>query len=358
MKRRKHSVRLLSLFIAFILTLLCSCSEIDSYTQSVSTQPNGGLTVTVLDVEQGDSIFIELPNKRCMLIDAGESEYGDKVTDFISSAGYEKIDYLVATHPHADHIGGMKQVIETFDIGCIYMPKASANTKTYENMLKAIDEKGLTITPAKVGVNIFNEDGLRADILAPNSSSYDELNNYSAVIKITCGNVRFLFMGDAEEESENEITADVSADFVKVGHHGSKTSSSEKFVKRVGAKAAAVSVAEENDYNLPVDKIINRWEESGAQVFMTKDAGNITAYSDGKSLSVNGEDIDLAGSPSDKNQAVENTWILNKNSKKIHTEDCPLAENISAKNKEYSTLSIEQLEAQGYTPCKSCNPHD
>lgn len=360
LKRKEKAVKPLCLLIAFILTvltILCSCSEI-SYGQTVSSKHNDSLTVNVLDVKQGDAIFIELPGERCMLIDAGESEYGSKVTGFIKQAGYQKIDYLVATHPHADHIGGMKQVIESFDIGRVYMPKVSANTKTYENLLKAIEAKELKITPAKAGINILNTEELNIDILAPHSGSYDELNNYSAVIKITFGSVRFLFMGDAEEESENKITADVGADLVKIGHHGSKTSSSKEFVNRVGAKTAVISVAEINDYNLPSDKIINRWEKSGAQVFTTMDYGNIIACSDGKNLNINGKNITLTDKPDNGSKAVECRWILNKNSKKIHSENCPSAENISAKNKEYSTQSIEQLMAQGYTPCKSCNPHN
>ncbi|WP_255883374.1 MULTISPECIES: ComEC/Rec2 family competence protein [unclassified Ruminococcus] len=281
MKYNKIILKLSSLLLALSAVFLCSCSI---NIEQPSKPTNGEIRVTVLDVGQGDSIFIELTDNRCMLIDAGEYEYGDDIAEYIRSSGYNKIDYLVATHPHADHIGGMSEIIGSFDIGEIYMPRASTDTRTFEQLLTAIDDKGMSINTARAGVSILSEDNLSIDILAPVSDSYTDLNNYSSVIKLTYGEVKFLFMGDAEKESESEITADVSADFVKVGHHGSKTSSSADFVERVGASYAAVSVAEENEYNLPVKKIINRWKNSGADVLMTKDVGDITAVSDGKTL--------------------------------------------------------------------------
>ncbi|MGN0455739.1 MAG: ComEC/Rec2 family competence protein [Acutalibacteraceae bacterium] len=352
MKHSKFILKLTSIFLAASMLFLCSCAA-----QPEPVQSDSEVRVTVLDVGQGDSIFIELPDNRCMLIDSGESEYGDTVADYISAAGYKKIDYLVATHPHADHIGGMKKAVNSFDIGNIYMPRASTDTKTFEKLLKAIDDKGLKINTAKAGVSILAEDNLSIDIIAPNSESYEELNNYSAVIKLTYGKVKFLFMGDAEKESEGEITADVSADFVKVGHHGSKTSSSEEFVSRVGARVAAVSVAEENDYNLPNEATLSRWRQSGAEVMMTKDKGNIVAETDGESLTVNGQGIALSDSPA-ASQAQSSRLIINKSTKKIHTLQCPLAKDISEKNKDYTTLTVTRLKKQGYTACKSCNPHD
>ncbi|MGN1112786.1 MAG: ComEC/Rec2 family competence protein [Acutalibacteraceae bacterium] len=352
MKHNKLILKLMSFFLAVSTVFLCSCTS-----QPESVQAENEVKVTVLDVGQGDSIFIELPDNRCMLIDSGESEYSETVVNYISSAGYEKIDYLIATHPHADHIGGMKKAVSSFDIGKIYMPRASTNTKTFEKLLTAIDDKGLKINTAKAGVSILSEDNLSIDIIAPNSDSYEELNNYSAVIKLTHGKVKFLFMGDAEKESESEITADVSADFVKVGHHGSKTSSGEEFVRQVGARVAAVSVAEENDYNLPSDSTLSRWRQSGAEVMMTKDSGNIVAQSDGESLTVNGREIALSGSTA-ASQSENSRLIINKSTKKIHTVQCPLAKDISEKNKGYTTLTVSQLKEQGYTACKSCNPHD
>lgn len=355
MKHKKHISKLISLCLLITVFFLCSCSN-----QVIAQPLDDEIRVTVLDVGQGDSIFIQLPDERCMLIDAGEREYGDDVADYISSNGYKRIDYLIATHPHADHIGGMREVIKSFDIGEIYMPRVSTSTKTFEKTLKLIDDKGIDVHTAKNGVSILNEVNLNIQIIAPCSDEYKELNNYSAVIKITYGNIKFLFMGDAETKSESEITADVSADFIKVGHHGSRTSSGEDFISRVGAEFAAVSVAEENDYGLPHKEIIEHWENSGTKVLTTKDVGNIVAQSDGQDLTVNGESSSADGTNSANTSATQSSakWILNTNTKKIHTLQCSLAEEISDKNKDYSSLSVAQLKEQGYEPCKSCKPHD
>lgn len=244
------------------------------------------MTVHYIDVGQGDSIFIELPNKRTMLIDAGESSKGKIVSNYISSLGYTKIDYLVGTHPHSDHIGGMAHIINTFSIGSIYMPKAISTSKTYENLLNTISQKELSVFTTKVGVNILNEQDLKINIIAPNSDSYSDLNDYSAVIKITYGNNKFLFMGDAEVKSENEIKNDVSADVIKIGHHGSDTSSGQNFVNKVNAKYVIISVGVNNRYNHPYQSTIDRWSNIGAKIFRTDLNGNIIVSSNGSKINI------------------------------------------------------------------------
>lgn len=247
------------------------------------------MKVHYIDVEEGDSIFIELPNEKNMLIDAGEALEGKKVINYIKQLGYSNIDYVVGTHPHADHIGGLAQVINSFSVGKIYMPKAISTSKTYENLLNTISMKGLKIRTAKAGINIINENNLLIDIIAPNNDSYSDLNNYSVVIKITYKNRKFIFMGDAEMISENEILTDVTADIVKVGHHGSNTSSGQNFVDRVNAKYAIISVGSDNNYNHPNMNIVNRWVNSGAKVYRTDLSGTIIAITDGNALSIETE---------------------------------------------------------------------
>lgn len=265
-------------------------SLFDSSKKDVVETSNGKeMTVHYIDVGQGDSIFIELPNNTTMLIDSGESWKGEDVENYIKEEGYSKIDYLVGTHPHTDHIGGLKHIIESFDIGKIYMPNASSNSKTFENLLKAISSKGLKIKNAKAGVNILDEENLDIDIIAPNSNSYSGLNDYSAVIKITYGEKEFLFMGDAEETSEEEILDkefDISVDVVKVGHHGSETSSIQKFVDKVNASYAIISVGEENKYDHPYKGTIKRWKDSGALVYRTDKNGTVVVTTDGEKIDV------------------------------------------------------------------------
>ena len=250
---------------------------------------NDLLKVHYLDVGQGDSIFIELPNNETMLIDAAESYQSENIINYLKNLNYQKIDYVIGTHPHADHIGGLKDIINTFEIGKIYMPKVVSTTKTYESLLMAIKDKNLKINTAKAGTSIIDIDTLKINILAPNNSTYTELNNYSVVTKITYGTTKFLFMGDAEKLSENEIKEDVTADVIKIGHHGSNTSSSIDFIKKVNAKYGIISVGLNNKYNLPKEETITNWENSGTKIYLTSINGTITAISDGTNIKIESE---------------------------------------------------------------------
>lgn len=250
---------------------------------------NDLLKVHYLDVDQGDSIFIELPNNETMLIDAAESYQSENIINYLKNLNYQKIDYVIGTHPHTDHIGGLKNIINTFEIGKIYMPKVVSTTKTYESLLMAIKDKNLKINTAKGGTSIIDTDALKINILAPNNSTYTELNNYSVVTKITYGTTKFLFMGDAEKLSENEIKENVTADVIKIGHHGSNTSSSIDFIKKVNAKYGIISVGLNNKYNLPKEETITNWENSGTKIYLTSTNGTIRASSDGTNIKIESE---------------------------------------------------------------------
>lgn len=248
---------------------------------------SGTLKVHFLDVGQADSEFIELPDGKCILIDAGTSESGGAIVSAIRSYGYSRIDYLIATHPHSDHIGGMETVVKAFEIGAVYMPQVSeALTPTfsfYRNLLTAIQAKGLTIHTAKAGVSLPTV-GVRAEFVAPNSENYDDLNQFSAVLLLTFGSNRFLFMGDAGTASESEITADVKADVLKVGHHGSSDASGAWFLQRVQPKYAVIEVGKDNDYGHPAQSTLNRLKKIGAEIFRTDQLGTITFVSDGTDI--------------------------------------------------------------------------
>ncbi len=239
----KLILKLTALF-AVICLALCSCSininvnGSDSESKTTVSEI-GTLSVHYLDVGQGDSIFIELPNQKCMLIDAGENMYGKSITEYINNLGYTNIDYLVATHPHADHIGSMAYVVKHNDIGEIYMPKVTTTTKTYENLLTAIADKGLKVKSAKAGMNIIDDNDFSVNILAPVKIDEDNLNNCSIILKMNYKNDSFLFLGDAEKKELETVTADMSAEVLKVGHHGSRTSTTKALLEKVKPKAAA-----------------------------------------------------------------------------------------------------------------------
>lgn len=228
----------------------CSATPSTSYT-AVSPDKNK-LIVHYIDVGQADSILIQVNGKN-MLIDAGNKEDGDNVVAYLKKQGVKKLDYILATHPHEDHIGGMSAVIKKFPIGDFYAPKKTNNTKIFEDMITAL--KGKQIKIAKAGVKLDLGEGVDLLMLAPNSDNYGEdLNNYSAVVKLTYGTNKFLFMGDAEKLSEKEIlynNFDVSCDVLKVGHHGSSSSSSKDFLDKASPKSIVISVGKGNTYGHP-----------------------------------------------------------------------------------------------------------
>ncbi|MBQ6946978.1 MAG: MBL fold metallo-hydrolase [Clostridia bacterium] len=339
------------LFILCLCLILCftACAA-PTVTPS---KENDQLRLHVIDVGQGDSTFLELPGGKTMLIDAGERDYGGVVKSYIRQLGYDKLDIVVASHPHSDHIGGLAEVIEAFAVGQVWMPKKASTTATFEKLLKTVKNKGLQVNTAKAGKQILAEEGLTIDIISPTRDDYgDEMNLYSAVIRITHGTQRFLIMGDAETENEEEMTG-VAAEFIRVGHHGSKTSSSAAFVKRVGAKYAVISVGTDNSYGLPKDEIIKRWQKAGATVYRTDESGTLRFVSDGKIITV---ETGIATSAPQTETSPQSAWVLNISSKKIHRPDCSSVEKIKAANKQTSNRAAEDLLKEGYTPCGSCDP--
>lgn len=291
MKKRKFEKLIVSLLLVAVLAAFGYYGSETVKEKTFNLQKSGTIVVNFLDVGQGDSEFIQLPNGKCMLIDAGTADSGRVIANHISKLGYTKIDYLVATHPHADHIGGMKEVVESFDIGEVYMPRASTNTKTYENLLLAISDKGLGINTAKAGKVIFSDNEITAEFLAPVNDNYDDLNNYSAVVRLEYGNHSFLFMGDAEELVEQEIINNASAEklkanVLKAGHHGSSTSSSATFLNSVSPEYAVIEVGTDNKYNHPHSETINKLNSMGAEILRTDINGNIYIISDKSSFEI------------------------------------------------------------------------
>ncbi|MDP4118510.1 MAG: ComEC/Rec2 family competence protein, partial [Bacillota bacterium] len=252
----------------------------------IETNTDRLMKVHFLDVGQGDSIFIQLPNGKTMLIDGGNLENGTQIVNYLKNNGVKRLDYLIATHPHADHIGGLEKVVREIGAENYYMPKVSSNTDTFKRFLQAVSDSGKTINTAKAGVVVFDGENLKGEFVAPNSQEYSDLNNYSAVLLLTYDKKRFLFAGDAQAKSENEIKTNISADVLKVGHHGSDTSTTEKFLQKVKPTYAIISVGKDNEYGFPKDETLSRLKRYGCKVYRTDESGTIVVSTNGKVVTV------------------------------------------------------------------------
>lgn len=274
-------------FIAILLTvllILCSCTV---QQQVIAPMNEGEMRVHFLDVGQGDSMLIQLPNGKSMLIDGGTRENGGNVVNYIKSAGIKKLDYIIATHPHEDHIGGLIKVVEKIPVEKIYMPKVSHTTKTFRQFVEAVISNGNKFYRAKTGVSIYNDKVLRIDILAPVEDNYEKLNNYSAVVKIEYKTVKMLFMGDAEHESEMQIDiSGLPAQVLKVGHHGSSSATSPEFLSEVNPVYAVISAGKNNDYGHPHRETLQLLKSKGIEILRTDEMGTIIMTTDGKSIVV------------------------------------------------------------------------
>lgn len=286
----KKIIKTISMVI-IIMLIVTACGvkdlTVDHNINYASTRSE--LKVYFLNVGQADSILIKTPDDKSMLIDAGNRDDGDFVVDYIKKLGIHKLDVVIATHPHEDHIGAMAQVIKSFDIGTFYMPYVSNNTKTFENMLKALEYEKVRAKYARGGVAINLSKDIDAEFLAPNNSKYDDLNNYSAVVKLIYKNISFLFEGDAERESEAEMLSrgyDLTANILKIGHHGSSSSSSNKFLDAVNPQYAVIMVGKNNDYGHPNKETIDKLNLRGIKILRTDRDGTIFMSTNGSKLNV------------------------------------------------------------------------
>jgi len=351
-------------------------SEVDSLKAAAlakkpAPQPAGPLKAHFIDVGQGDSEFIELPDGKTLLIDGGPTDAGEKVLSYIKDLGYSRIDYVVATHPHEDHIGGLTTVISSLEVGELWAPDASTNTETFENFLDAIESRGIETHGASAGKSIGESDLYSIQILGPQGgASYDDLNDASAIVLLTYGQNRFLFTGDASSSLISQA-CNTHVDVLKVGHHGSRTSTNAALATSLSPTYAVISYGIGNSYGHPTQEALDAL--SGTTVYGTGVNGTVTIESDGTSLSASAEkdgtvvagDTDSGSESSDSTGAAaagatssqtdagdgsDPTVYTTKTGGKYHREGCQYL------RKSKIPISLSEAKAQGLEPCSKCHP--
>lgn len=344
----------------------------------------GTLTVTWLDVGQGDAAVIQCGGQ-AMLIDGGKPEKSSYIYAWLQQHGLSYLDVIVATHVDADHIGGLSGALNYASVGTAYCPVTTGTTETFQSFVKYLAQQGKQITVPTAG-ETFALGGAQVQILGPLHSAEDS-NDNSIVLKVSFGATSFLFTGDAEHAEEQDLLnagVNLQSTVLKVGHHGSDTSTSYPFLRAVAPQYAVISVGAGNSYGHPTEAVLSRLRDAGVTTFRTDLQGEITAVSDGQtvnfSVAKNAAAETLANAGAGQNAAGSGaavasanagggnadgaaasttpagSYVLNTNTHKFHVPSCSSVETIKKKNRKDVNESREQIISEGYAPCKRCNP--
>ncbi|MBQ1948078.1 MAG: MBL fold metallo-hydrolase [Clostridia bacterium] len=349
--KRQGFILGICLIVCMLLICFVGCEEtktMPAEKKITMRVPNDDeVVVHFIDVGQADCTLI-MAGEEAMLVDAGNNADGDFVVRYLKKQGIKKLDYLIGTHPHEDHIGGIDTVIRNFEIGTTIVPVKESTTNTFQNMLEAMAEKGYKFTKPVVG-ETYALGHASFRILAPVRDYEDNLNNWSVGLLITDGSHSMVLCGDAEEEAEEDMLAqsgDFRADILKVNHHGSSSSSCAPFLQAVNPSYAVIHVGEKNEYGHPHTETMRALKARGTTIYRTDRHGSI--------ICVWNEDIAWA---TEKNiEPKKETYILNTKSKVYHLPSCESVGEMSSKNKKSMTATVDDLQAQGYKPCGGCRP--
>lgn len=376
-------------------------------TGNIGTAQAGTLTVTWLDVGQGDAAVIQCGGQS-MLIDGGKPEKSSYIYAWLQQHGLSYLDVIVATHVDADHIGGLSGALNYASVGTAYCPVTTGTTETFQSFVKYLAQRGKQITVPTAG-ETFALGGAQVQILGPLHRAEDS-NDNSIVLKVSFGATSFLFTGDAERAEEQDLLnagVNLQSTVLKVGHHGSDTSTSYPFLRAVAPQYAVISVGAGNSYGHPTEAVLSRLRDAGVTTFRTDMQGEITAVSDGQTINFStaknataetlanagaGQNTDQTGGGNSATQTAgsgQNTggaatagagaagaaaiasanadgaagagttagsYVLNTNSHKFHLPSCSSVDTISPKNRKDVNESREQIISEGYAPCKRCNP--
>lgn len=294
--------------VLLCIFLLAGCTEAVK-TEQLPVTAGHEMRVHFIDVGQGDSILIESPNGKTMLIDGGVKGAGQQVVSYLNELGVNKLDQVVATHPDADHIGGLIPVLQAIPIEQFYDSGKVHTSQTFEEMLMAIDQKNIPYYVPKTGDLIEFDKDVTVKVLNANEHATDN-NDASIVLKVVYGNVSFLLTGDAGIALEKEMMQnDVTATILKAGHHGSNTSSSEEFIRAVKPEVTILSYGKDNKYGHPHAEVVDRLQAMGSNIYATAESGTIMVATDGVNYTVNGKEASRAVTPKTPSTVLPTTAV-------------------------------------------------
>ena len=342
-------------FLVIIAILLSACTSLpDGQTTSpTGTEEELGFTVYFIDVGQADSALVVCDGKT-MLIDGGNVADSRLIYSFLEKHGVSELDYIVATHAHEDHVGGLAGALNYAKANVAYCPVTSFDSKAFNDFIKYLGEQSVSITVPKHG-DSFWLGSAGVQIIGPIKAS-NEPNNTSIVIRIVYGDTSFLFTGDAERNEEQDILEagyDLSATVLKIGHHGSDTSTTYPFLREIMPLCAVISCGEGNSYGHPNDDLLSRLRDADVIVYRTDIQGTITCTSDGSTVTFTTERNPNAQTNPTEPSAQHDYYIGNINTKKFHLPTCSGLPQ--EKNRTFFDSREEAISA-GYDPCGTCKP--
>ena len=366
--KTKNPVIIVILAIALLLSSLSLSKQMgnnipitpNASLRAANTAPppaaDSKLTVYFIDVGQGDSILVTC-NDKTMLIDGGNVADSDLIYTFLKNHKIKHLNYIVGTHAHEDHIGGLAGALNYASVGTVYCPVVSYSSKAFDNFVKYVQKQGKSITVPKAG-DTFSLGDAKVKIIAPVNPS-DEPNNTSIVMKLTYKNISFLFTGDCQREEEEDIIKagyNIQATVLKVGHHGSDTSTGYQFLREIMPKYAVISCGKDNVYGHPHQGAMSKLRDADTKLFRTDIQGTITAKSDGKTITFSTEKNASIETNSTKKQPAstgESYYIGNIKSYKFHRPSCT---GLPTQKNSVRIDTRETAIANGYVPCGQCKP--
>lgn len=323
----------------------------------------GSFKIHFIDVGQADAALVQCDGMN-MLIDGGNAEDSNVMYTYLKKQGVTRLDYVIGTHAHEDHIGGIAGALNYATVAKAFCPVTSYDSRAFSNFVKGVNKHGCGITVPSVG-DRFSLGSASCQVLGVNST--DDTNNTSIVLRIVYGSTSFLFTGDAEQEAESIIMGrgyDLQSTVLKVGHHGSDTSTSYRWLREVAPEYAVISVGKGNTYGHPTQTVLSRLRDAEVTTFRTDLQGDIICTSDGRTVQFTtnrNTDIDVfpeieGGSQSGSSSSPDADYVLNTNSMKFHDPGCRAAKSISPKNRKDFHGSRQELLNSGYDPCGICDP--